>query len=101
MKKSGEMTDLQRQALEHVERTRAEGLLLSAYAKAHRISARQVYDSTAMLRRRGLPPTGCTPSKKFVTVKMAAPLPPSGGMVSRIVVHMGRATCPTFRTSLT
>ena len=87
--KDGEMTALQRRALEHVERAKAEGLSLSAYAQAHGISARQVYDATSQLRRAGVlsrPAMAAQP--KFVAVKIAS-APLGSAAVCRITIAAG------------
>jgi hypothetical protein len=52
MKNEG-MTELQRQALEHLGKARQEGLSISAYARAHEIPAQRIFDAIARLRRRG------------------------------------------------
>lgn len=52
--RSGELTALQRQALEGVERASGQGVALSAYVRAQGISVRQVHDVCAQLRRKGM-----------------------------------------------
>ena len=87
--KSGEMTAIQRQSVEHVARAKAEGLSLSTYAQAHGISARQVYDATSQLRRAGvLPRAAMATQPKFVAVKIASP-PPGSAAVCRITMAAG------------
>jgi hypothetical protein len=54
--KNNEMTELQRLSLEHLERARREGLSIKGYARAHEISAQQIYDTVGRLRRRGALP---------------------------------------------
>jgi hypothetical protein len=50
----GELTVLQRHALEQVERARRAGVSLSTQCRADGISVRQVYDALIPLRRRGV-----------------------------------------------
>ena len=74
--RNGELTVLQRQALEHVERARSQGVALSAYAREQGISVRQVYDACAQLRRKGvLPATAAAtlPEEPFVALKVVRP----------------------------
>jgi|SRR5579863_3580197 hypothetical protein len=81
--RNGELTALQRQALEHVQRARSQGMTLSDYARAQGISVRQVYDAAAQLRRKGLLPVAPAAAKqKFVALKVMAP---SARCVCRIV----------------
>jgi hypothetical protein len=49
-----DLTDKQRQALEHVERARSAGMRLSDYARAHGVGIRSIYDSMVALRKKGL-----------------------------------------------
>ena len=66
------LTDKQRQALEHVEHARSQGMKLSDYAQAHGVSARAIYDGLAALRRKGVLPRGGPSSKSpFVAVRVA------------------------------
>ena len=65
------LTDKQRQALEHVERARSQGMKLSDYAQAHGVSARAIYDGLAALRRKGVLPRGRPSAKSpFVAVRV-------------------------------
>jgi len=82
--KNVEMTELQRQSLEHFERARREGLSIKAYARAHGISAQQIYDTVARLRRRGALPDQAARSGKFIAVKIAPP-PISPATVCRML----------------
>jgi hypothetical protein len=47
-------TEKQRQAIEAMEGARIEGVALSKYAKAHGLIIRELYDTIACLRRKGL-----------------------------------------------
>ncbi len=49
-----ELTDKQRQALEHVERARSAGMRLSEYARAQGVGVRAIYDSMVALRKKGV-----------------------------------------------
>ena len=85
-----EMTELQRQSLEHLERARGEGLSVSAYARAHGIPAQQIYDTVGRLRRRG--DLNDKPSKrrdKFIKVKISASAPLSSTAVCRMLIPGG------------
>jgi hypothetical protein len=44
MKNEG-MTELQREALDHLEKPRQEGLSISAYARTHGIPGQRIYDA--------------------------------------------------------
>jgi hypothetical protein len=88
--KNEEMTELQRQSLEHLERARGEGLSVGAYARAHGIPAQQIYDTVGRLRRRGV--LSEKPGKgrdKFIKVKISAPTPPSNTAVCRMLMPGG------------
>src|SRR5665213_939160 len=79
------LTDKQRQALEHVEHARGQGMKLSDYAQAHGVSARAIYDGLAALRRKGVLPRGRPSSKsRFVAVRVAP-----GAVPATPVVHAG------------
>jgi|SRR5665213_2258194 hypothetical protein len=79
------LTDKQRQALEHVERARSQGMKLSDYAQAHGVSARAIYDGLAALRRKGILPRGRASSKSpFVAVRVTHRAVPA-----TTVVHAG------------
>ena len=69
-----DLTGLQRQAVEHMERARSQGLALSDYARAQGVSVRQIYDAASQLRRKGVLPSAATsPASPFVAVKVLAP----------------------------
>jgi len=86
------MTEKQRMALEALQSAKREGKTLTDYAKAHSLEIRELYDSLACLRRKGLLPTGGRkPRSKFVAVRMAAEPVSSrtGGVVCCIVSRDG------------
>jgi hypothetical protein len=87
MKNEG-LTALQREALDHLEKARQEGLSVSAYARAHGIPAQRIFDATGRLRRRGALPDKSAKGGKFIAVKIAPP-PSGSAMVCRIVVPGG------------
>ena len=87
MKNEG-LTALQREALEHLEKARQEGLSVSAYARARGIPAQRIFDATGRLRRRGALPGKSAKSGKFIAVKIAPPLSVSA-TVCRISVPGG------------
>ena len=87
--KNEEMTEIQRQSLEHLERARVEGLSVKAYARGRGISAQRIYDSVGLLRRRGV--LNDKPSKgrdRFIKVKISAS-PPSSTAVCRMLIPGG------------
>jgi transposase-like protein len=86
--KNAEMTELQRQSLEHFEQARREGLSVKAYSRAHGISAQQIYDTVGWLRRRGALPDQAATSGKFIAVKIA-PTSSSNATVCRMVAPGG------------
>jgi hypothetical protein len=84
------LTDKQRTSMEALQAARAAGVGLSAYARAQGLNARQVHDSVAALRRRGvLPPTERPRPRKrrFVAVRVAESVvqvtPPTARALSR------------------
>lgn len=87
------MTEKQRMAFEALQSAKREGKTLTDYAKAHELEIRELYDSLACLRRKGLLPPGGRrkPRSKFVAVRVAAEPMPSrtGGAVCRIVNRDG------------
>jgi len=87
MKNEG-MTELQRQALEHLGKARQEGLSISAYARAHGIPAQRIFDAVARLRRRGALPDHSVKRSKFIAVKIAAP-PTDNAAVCRMLAPGG------------
>jgi hypothetical protein len=86
------MTEKQRMAFEALQGAKREGKTLTDYAKAHGLEIRELYDSLACLRRKGLLPPGVRkPRSKFVAVRVAAePMPPrTAGAVCRVVTRDG------------
>jgi hypothetical protein len=89
-----DLTDKQREALEHVERARGAGMRISDYARAQRIGVRSIYDSMVALRRKGLlSPQRATGKSAFVAVRVksvssGAPIsvPSGGGLICRLRV---------------
>ncbi len=72
------VTEKQRLAMEALEGARREGVALSHYAKARGLAIREVYDSIACLRRKGLLPKSAKKAKStFVAVRMAKPSAPA------------------------
>jgi hypothetical protein len=88
MKKEG-MTELQRQALEHLEKARQEGLSISAYARKHEIPAQRIFDAVGRLRRRGALPVRSVKGSKFIAVKIVTPPPIGDATVCRMLVPGG------------
>ena len=79
---TADLTDKQRQALEHVGRARSQGMKLSDYAKAHGVSARAIYDGMAALRHKGVLPRGKVSSKSaFVAVRVTSSTVPTTPVV--------------------
>ena len=89
MKNEG-MTELQREALEHLGKARREGSSISAYARAHGIPAQRIFDAVARLRRRGALPGHSVKRGKFIAVKIAAP-PINNAAVCRMLMPGGLA----------
>jgi hypothetical protein len=89
-------TDKQRQAIEAMEGARNEGLALSKYAKAHGLVIRELYDTIACLRRKGLLPKPMRKAKsKFVAVRMVAPSEPAQAVLTRPTSGvLCRIVCP-------
>ena len=89
-----ELTDKQREALEHVERARVAGMRISDYARAQGIGVRSIYDSMVALRKKGLlRPQSAVGKSAFVAVRVrpaspSAPIsePPSAGLICRLRV---------------
>jgi hypothetical protein len=86
-----DLTDKQRQALEHVERARSAGLRLSDYAREQGVEIRSIYDSMAALRKKGLLAQIGVRESAFVAVRVKAvaksePVPGSapGGLICRL-----------------
>lgn len=90
-----ELSDKQRQALEHVERARAEGVKLSQYLRTQGIALRPVYDALAAARRKGVAASVSSAlsakrtRSRFVEVRMA-PSVARGPIVCRVLIG-GRA----------
>ena len=85
-----ELTALQRQALEHIERARSEGKALSVYARDAGVSVRQIYDSARLLRDRGLLPArqrAVAAAGDFIAVQVAPP--PTARPVCRLRCSTG------------
>jgi hypothetical protein len=87
MKNEG-MTELQREALEHLGKARQEGLSISAYARAHGIPAQRIFDAVARLRRQGALPDHSAKRDKFIAVKIAPP-PINNATVCRMLAPGG------------
>ena len=87
MKNDG-MTELQREALEHLEKARQEGLSISAYARTHGIPAQRIFDAVLRLRRRGALPDHSAKRGKFIAVKITPP-PISNAAVCRMLAPGG------------
>jgi transposase-like protein len=83
--KNVEMTELQRQSLEHFDRARREGLSVKAYARAHGISAQQIYDTVGRLRRRDALPGQAATSGKFIISR-------TGGDAMKLIIE-ARVEC--------
>jgi hypothetical protein len=87
------MTEKQRMALEALQSAKREGKTLTDYAKAHGLEIRELYDSLACLRRKGLLPPGGRrkPRSNFVAVRVATEPMPSrtAGAVCRIIGRNG------------
>jgi hypothetical protein len=89
-----DLTDKQRQALEHVARARSAGMRLSDYARAQGIGIRSIYDSMVALRKKGLLDRGMVRTESaFVAVRVKAaakvePVPVSapGSLICRLCV---------------
>jgi hypothetical protein len=71
-------TEKQGLAMEALEGARREGVALSHYAKARGLAIREVYDSIACLRRKGLLPKPRKKAKStFVAVRVAGASAPA------------------------
>jgi hypothetical protein len=87
-----DLTSKQRQAMEFLQRSKAEGVSLSAYSRSRGIKVRVIYDGLVALRRKGLLSRGRSKSPKassaFVALRVSpslpAPLPPSEGAICRV-----------------
>ena len=51
---AGELTKHQRQCLEHLRQAEALGMSLTAYARAHGVKVRMLYDAVVHFRRTGM-----------------------------------------------
>ncbi len=92
------LTEKQRTAMAALKAAQAAGVGLSAYARAHGLKARQLYDSLVSLRRRGvLAPTDRARKGGFVAVRVAQTQPSTAmmrlaarsGMVCRVIHSAG------------
>jgi hypothetical protein len=89
-----DLTDKQRQALEHVERARSAGMRLSDYARAHGVGIHSIYDSRVALRKKGLLTKPMTRGESaFVAVRvkpLVQAMPVSadspGGLICRLCI---------------
>lgn len=93
-KRSSELTELQRRALECVRGAQQRGMALSAYCRHRRMSVRQVYDALVGLRRRGVAEAAVGRTRrrsKFVTVEISRAVPPlpARTAVCRVVLAGG------------
>jgi hypothetical protein len=90
-----DVTNKQRQAMEFLQRSKAEGMTLSAYSRSRGIKVRVIYDGLVALRRKGLLPRGRSKSRKpssaFVAVRvspstpeLSSSLPPAVGAICRV-----------------
>ena len=97
MKTATEMTEKQRLAVEAMEGARSEGISLSDYAKARGLVIRELYDSIAGLRRKGLLAQAAKRKQrsKFVAVRVAhAPtLPIASSTMSAAVCRVVQPGC--------
>ena len=88
------LSDLQRQALEHVECARSAGVKLSQYARAQGIGLRPIYDALAAARRKGVAASASSAfvarraGSPFVELRVAAPMsaPPRSAIVCRVLL---------------
>jgi hypothetical protein len=88
------LSDKQRQALEHAERARSEGVKLSQYARSHGLGLRAIYDALAAARRKGVAAHASAPAVRergrsaFVAVRVASAVPalPRSAIVCRVLV---------------
>jgi hypothetical protein len=87
MKNEG-MTELQLEALEHLENARQEGLSISAYARTHGIPAQRIFDAVARLRRRGALPDNSSKRGEFIAVEITPP-PISNATLCRMLAPGG------------
>lgn len=74
-----DLTSKQRQAMEFLQRSKAEGVTLSAYSRSRGIKVRVIYDGLVALRRKGLLPRGRAKLRKadsaFVAVRVSPSAP--------------------------
>jgi len=88
------LSDKQRQALEHVERARSEGVKLSQYARVHGLGLRPIYDALAAARRKGVAASASSAfvarraSSPFVELRVASPMPtlPRSAILCRVLI---------------
>jgi hypothetical protein len=74
-KKTAELTELQRQAIECLEGSRTSGMAQSAYAVSKGWNARAIYDALAQLRRTGRVPTAARTAKAKLLASYPVPQP--------------------------
>jgi hypothetical protein len=90
-----DLTSKQRQAMEFLQRSKAEGVTLSAYSRSRGIKVRVIYDGLVALRRKGLLPRGRPKlpkaSSAFVSLRVSpsattssSSLPPTAGAICRV-----------------
>jgi hypothetical protein len=90
--KTVKLSDLQRQALEHAERARDEGVKLSQYLRARGIGVRPIYDALVAARRKGAVAGADSAgvakraSSTFVEVRMVPPTPARSAIVCRVLI---------------
>lgn len=91
------LTDRQRQAMEHFEAARSEGVTLSAYARAQGLGVREIYDALAALRRKGvLPraaPSGKHSKSRFMAVRVTPSVPARSAMICRVLIGAAVIEC--------
>jgi hypothetical protein len=89
MKMGSELTDRERQYLEHVQRAHSRGQSLAQYCRDAEIKVQDLYSARQQLMRKGvLPVSEGSPRsdrrRDFLPVRVAAPSSASLGMVCRL-----------------
>jgi hypothetical protein len=89
MKMGSELTDRERQYLEHVQRAHSRGQSLAQYCRDAEIKVQDLYSAKQQLMRKGaLPVAGASPRpdkrSDFLPVRVAAPASASSGIVCRV-----------------